>query len=164
MCAINVNHMMYGFSLNEMLSEWDAEFLPEWSKKDTIFCHFGRLTDIIFIFHFGLFFGLLSLLMTKKNNIKKVKKNCRYYYFTHVHHKWQSYLQFRIYGARWREKWHIEVSAPPKNTRTWMFSNNILYNTLNADTFADNTGLKNCLRRTVQICEIACLWNFLYLN
>ena len=36
-----------------------------------IFCHFGLLTDLIFTVHFGLFFALLPLLITKKNKIKK---------------------------------------------------------------------------------------------
>ena len=39
-----------------------------------IFCHFGLLTDIIYTFHFGLFFAVLPLLITKKKkNIKKKK-------------------------------------------------------------------------------------------
>ena len=61
------------------------------------------------------------------------------------------------------EKVGIELDAPPKNTRTWTFCNK-LFNTLNPDTFADNTGLEDCLRRTVWICEIACLRTFLYLS
>ena len=40
----NDNDMMYGSSVNEI-----------WTVTDKIFCYFGRLTDIIFIFHFGLF-------------------------------------------------------------------------------------------------------------
>ena len=64
--------MMYGSSVNDI-----------WSATDKIFCHFGRLTDIIFIFHFGLCFALLPLLTTQKNKIqnskfkkkKKKKKN-----------------------------------------------------------------------------------------
>ena len=63
MCAINNNQMMYGSSLN-----------VTWSMTDRIFCHFGRLTDIIFIFHFGLFFALLPLLTTQKDKIKKKKR------------------------------------------------------------------------------------------
>ena len=151
MCAITDNHMIYGSSLNEI-----------WSATDRIFCHFGRLIDIIFIFHFELYFALLSLLTTKKNKIKK--NPCRYYHFTHVHHNWQSYVWFRRYGAQQMDgKWHIEVTAPPKTKRTWTFSNT-LFNNLNTDTFTDNIGLKNCLRQTVRICVIAGLRKFLYLN
>ena len=58
------------------------------------------------------------------------------------------------------EKVTIEVGIRPKNTRTWTLSNK-LFDTLNTDTFADNNGLKNCVRRTAQICEITCLRNFL---
>ena len=36
--------MMYGSSVNEI-----------WTVTDKIFCYFELLTDIIFIFHFGLF-------------------------------------------------------------------------------------------------------------
>ena len=55
--------MMYGSSVNDI-----------WSATDKIFCHFGRLTDIIFIFHFGLCIALLPLLTTQKNKIQKKKK------------------------------------------------------------------------------------------
>ena len=37
-------------------------------------CHVGHLKDIIFIFHFGLFFALLPLLTIQKSKIKKKKK------------------------------------------------------------------------------------------
>ena len=45
-----------------------------WNATDRIFCHVGHLTDIIFIFHFGLFFALLPLLTIQKSKIKKQKK------------------------------------------------------------------------------------------
>ena len=78
MCTKNENHMMYG--------SWDIErenFLSFW----TIFCPFTSLT-------------------TWKIKILKNEKNSwRYYHFTQVYHKWQSYgVWFLRYGA-----WRTEV-------------------------------------------------------
>ena len=55
--------------------------VPEiWSMKDTIFCHFGP------------FFALLPPIIPKKSKFwKNEKTTWRYYHFTHVYHKWQSY-------------------------------------------------------------------------
>ena len=64
--------------------------VPEvWSVTDRIFCHFG------------LFFAF-TLLTTQKI---KILKNCeicwRYYHFTHMYHKWQSYdVWFLRYQVR----------------------------------------------------------------
>ena len=52
------------------LSEWVNEI---WSPTDRIFCHFGWLTDIIFIFHFGLLSAFTPPNDRKKNS-KKIKK------------------------------------------------------------------------------------------
>ena len=66
MCTINDNHMMYG--------SWDIK------RNRQIFCHFGP------------FFALLHPYQPKKSKFWKHEKTaCRYYYFTHVYHKWQSW-------------------------------------------------------------------------
>ena len=51
-----------------------------------------HVTDVIFIFHFGLFFALLSPPNNPKNqNFEKKKKNVKnawkYHHFTHVYQK-----------------------------------------------------------------------------
>ena len=95
-----LNNFFFFYPLMILQTKYLKKF---WSATDRIFCHFGHLTDIIFIFHFGLFFALLPLLTIQKSKIKKKKKEknpCRYYHFTQVHHKWQSYVWFWRYGAR----------------------------------------------------------------
>ena len=61
------------------------------------------------ICHFGHFFALSPLLTTQKIKILKTyKKNTqRYYHFTNVYHKWQSYdVWFLRYGA-WRTEFFV---------------------------------------------------------
>ena len=76
MCTKNHNHMMYRF--------WDR------SETDTIFCHYGPV------------FALLPPYRPRKSTFwKNEKKNTwRYYHFTNVYHKWQSYdvwfLRYRV--------------------------------------------------------------------
>ena len=68
----NDNDMMYGSSVNEI-----------WTVTDKIFCYFGRLTDNIFIFHFGLFTppndpkkqNSKFKIQNSKKKKKKTKKN-----------------------------------------------------------------------------------------
>ena len=48
------------------------------------------MTDVIVIFHFGLFLAFYSLLTAQKiktSKNEKIKKNGRYHHFTHVHQK-----------------------------------------------------------------------------
>ena len=78
-CTINDNHMMYG--------SWDMECNRQnFLSCVTIFCPFIFLT-------------------TRKINILKIWKNAwRYYHFTHVYHKWQSYdVWFLRYGVQQTE-------------------------------------------------------------
>ena len=45
-----------------------------------------RMTDVIVIFHFGLFFALLPLQQHKKSKFLKNEKNTwRYHHFTHIY-------------------------------------------------------------------------------
>ena len=87
---------------------------------------------VIVIFHFGLFFALLLPYQPKNSKFQKNKKNTwRYHHFTHVYQKlWLDDVRFLRYGARqmdgWtnrQKKWHIEVSAPPKNDSKCSFYN-----------------------------------------
>ena len=64
--------------------------VPEiWSATDRIFCHSGP------------FFALLPPYGPRKSKFWKNEKHTwRYYHFTHVYHKWQSYdVWFLRYGA-----------------------------------------------------------------
>ena len=77
------------------------------------------MIDVIFIFHFGLFFAL-------KIKIKKNEKNtCRYHHFAHVYHKLGSDGVWLLrYGAqqmdgemdgatdRWMEKMTYRGGCP----------------------------------------------------
>ena len=80
-----------------------------------------HLTDIIFIFHFGLFFTLLSPSSPKDQNLKKKKEKnnaWRYHYFTYMYQKlWLDDVQFLRYGPRrtdGQKKWQIDMGTPPK--------------------------------------------------
>ena len=99
MCTINDSHMIYG--------SWDMEcngqnFLSLW----TIFCTFTPLT-------------------TQK--IKIYKKNAwRYYHFTHMYHKWQSYDVWLLRYWVWQRIFcHFEPffalspSEQPKKSKFW---------------------------------------------
>ena len=65
--------------------------VPEiWSATDRIFCHYGP------------FFALLPPYGPRKSKFWKNEKNTwRYYHFTNVYHKWQSYdIWFFRYGVQ----------------------------------------------------------------
>ena len=65
--------------------------VPEiWSVIDRIFCHYGP------------FFALLPPYGPRKSKFWKNEKNTwRYYHFTNVYHKWQSYdIWFFRYGVQ----------------------------------------------------------------
>ena len=78
-CTINDNHMMYGF----------------WYKK----------CDRQFFVILDCFLPFYPSYGPRKLNFKKNGKNTwRYYHFTNVHYKWQSYdVWFLRYGAQWPE-------------------------------------------------------------
>ena len=88
------------------------------------------VTDVICIFHFGLFFTLLPPNSPANQNLKKRKKNTRWYHhFRHVPKIMITWVWFLRSGA-WQidgqkdgqmdgqmdrqKKWHIEVDPPPK--------------------------------------------------
>ena len=78
MCNINVDHMIYG--------SWNTRC--ERQK----FCHFGP----------SLPFQPPD--NTESKNFKIEKNTWRYYHFTHLHHKWQSFdVWFLGYGVRQTE-------------------------------------------------------------
>ena len=76
--------------------------------KNMIICYtvpeIQRVTDVIFIFHFGLFFVLYPSNNPKNQNLKKKKKKknaWRYHRFTYVYQKvWSHDVRFLRYGAR----------------------------------------------------------------
>ena len=95
MCTLNYNHMMY--------SSWDMEC-------DRIFCNFR------------LIFALLLLYWPRKSKFRKPENNTwRYYHFTYVYHKWQSYdIWFLRYGVRQTEFfcfWTIFCPFTPLTTQ-----------------------------------------------
>ena len=71
MCIINDNHMMYGYWDMERNGQNFLSFLSFW----TLFCPFTSP----------------PLTSWKIKISKKWKNRWRYYHFTHVYHKWQSY-------------------------------------------------------------------------
>ena len=88
---------------------YDAWFAT-WSATDRIFCHFGP------------FFALLSHSQPEKPKFWNNEKNTwRYYHFTLVYHKWQSYdVSFLRYGARQTDFfviWTIFGSFTPLTTQ-----------------------------------------------
>ena len=89
--------------------------VPEiWSVTDRIVCHFGP-------------FFCPSTPNPKNQNFEKIKKNTwRYYHFTNVYHKWQSYdVWFLRYGA-WQTEFfvildHFLPFYPPNNPKNQNF-------------------------------------------
>ena len=80
MCIIDEDHMIYG-SRNIRCSR--QNFLLFWA----MFCTFTPLKT-----------WKIKIVTNKKKNTR------RYYHFTHVHHKWQSYdVWFLRYGAQWTD-------------------------------------------------------------
>ena len=80
------------------------------------------MTDAIVIFHFRLFFALLP---QKSNFLKNEKNTWRYHHFTHVYQTlWLDDVRFLRNGVQQtdgQKNWHIEVGAPPKNTKIWIY-------------------------------------------
>ena len=108
-CSKNHDHMLY-YSIHE------------------IWC----MTDVIVIFHFGLFFALPHPNppppppnSPKNQNLKKMKKTlgdiiilqkCTKNYDWIIHGSWNMARDRRTDRQK---KWHIEVGAPPKNIHTY---------------------------------------------
>ena len=103
MCTINDNHMIY--------DSWDMEhdrqnFLSFW----TIFWTFTPLT-------------------TQKIKILKNKKTTwRYYHFTHVYHKWQSYNIWFLKYQAWQTNFFCHFGLffallPPTNQKIKILTN-----------------------------------------
>ena len=94
--------------------------------KIIIICHtvpkIWRLTDVIFIFHFGLFFALLSLPPNSpKNKNEKALRDiilciCTKNYDHMICGSWDRVCDGRMDRQMdGRKKWHIDVSTPPNN-------------------------------------------------
>ena len=105
-----------------------------WYIVPEIWC----MTDVIVIFHFGIFFALLPRLEPKKSKLKKNFKKCLeissfYLCVPKIMIRWctvpeilcmtDGWTDGRTDGRmdRWmdgRKKWYIEVGAPPKKQET----------------------------------------------
>ena len=92
-----------------------------------------RRMDVIFSFHFGLFFALLTPLQSEKSKLKKKMKIKRpeissfypcvpKFMFTWCIQKlWSQGVRFLRYDTQetdGQKKWNIGVGAPPKNHKT----------------------------------------------
>ena len=97
-----------------------------WSISDRTFCYFD---------HFLSFSPFFCPNDSDNQNFEKMKKKkekntWRYYHFTHVYHKWQSYdIWFVRYGAQQTEFfafWTIFCSftRPPNNPKKLKFGKN----------------------------------------
>ena len=105
-CTKNHNHMLY--------CSWDM-------ARDTCNC----------FFHFGLFFALLPPNSPKNQNFKKMKKVPGDIIILHMctkNYDWMAYGSWDMVCDRQtdrrmdgREKWHIEVGAPPYNRHETAF-------------------------------------------
>ena len=83
------------------------------------------MTDVIVIFHFGLFFALLppptpsnSPTNQKKKKKKKTPGNIIILHMCTKNNDQMMYGSWDMVHNRWTDrvkKWHIEVGAPPKN-------------------------------------------------
>ena len=110
---------MHTINENQMYCSWNVE-------HDRLFCHFGP------------FFALLSHPTPKYNNRKyqnfeKIKNNSRYYHFTHVYQKVQSYdVWFLRNRAQWTEFFVIlTIFCPftpykPEKSKFWKNEKNSL--------------------------------------
>ena len=89
------HHLTHAYLISE---SHDVQFLRYGVRQAEFFCHFGP------------FFCPFSPLTTWKIKILKLKKTWRYYHFTHLHHKWQSY-----------DVWFLMYGSPPYGPRKWKF-------------------------------------------
>ena len=134
MCTKNHNHMKY--------SSWDTKnekmktsekfkkpleipsfytIVPKIMIIDFTVPEIWHVTDVIFIFHFALFFCPFIPSKSQRNKfLKKWKNTWRYHHFTQVYQKlWLDDVRFLRYGA-WQtdgqtegqKKWYIEVGCP----------------------------------------------------
>ena len=104
---------------------WDIIILQKCTNNHDhmLYCSWvWHMTDVIVIFHFGLFFAFLPPQQHKKSRFYRNEKNTwRYHHFTYVYQKlWSDDVWFLRYCAWWmdeqqtdrQKKWHIEVGAP----------------------------------------------------
>ena len=90
--------------------------VPEiFSATDQILCYFGP------------FFALLPSLKTKKSKFWKNEKNTtRYYHFTQVYHKWQSYDVLILRHEAWQTEFFVILDCflpfyPPNSPKNQNF-------------------------------------------
>ena len=91
------------------------------------------MTDVIVIFHFGIFFALLPCLEPKKSKLKKNFKKCLeislfYLCVPKIIIRWCTVPEILCTTDGWTDgrmdrwmdgqKWYIEVGAPPKKQET----------------------------------------------
>ena len=90
--------------------------LELWSTIDIIFCHSEP------------FFAFLPLMDPENQNVKIEKSTWRYFHFTNVYHKWQSYnVWFLRYGVQ-RTEFFVILDRflplyPPNNPKNQNFEN-----------------------------------------
>ena len=159
MCAINEDHMIYGFwnirsDRHKFLSFWVifCPFSPLTTQKikilklkktpgDIIILYICTINDNHMMYGFWYkkcdqqFFVILDCFLPfypsygpRKSKFKKNEKNTwRYYHFTNVHYKWQSYdVWFLRYGAQWPEffvilDWFFLLFTSPNNPKNQNF-------------------------------------------
>ena len=101
------------------------------SETDIIFCHFGSFFALLHPPPLPPMISWIKILkqteQPKKLKFWKTEKPiCRYYYFTHVYNKWQSYdVWFLRYGA-WRTQFFVILDCflplyPPNNPKNQNF-------------------------------------------
>ena len=83
---------------------WRNNHLTQAEPKIMIICYTvsekWHMTDLTFIFHFCLFFALLSPCSLKNENFKKIKTHLEIHRFTQVYHKsWLYAILFLRHGA-----------------------------------------------------------------
>ena len=79
----------------------------KWQPYDVWFLRYEVLQTEFFC-HFGPFFALLPLQQPKKSKFWKNEKHLwRYYHFTKVYHKWQSYDVWFLGYEAWRTEFFV---------------------------------------------------------
>ena len=83
----------------------------KWWLYDVWFLRYGTQQNFLSFCYFALFFVLLRTNPPnnpENQNFEKMKKNaCRYYHFTHVHHKWISYDVWFLRYAAWQTEFFV---------------------------------------------------------
>ena len=89
-------------------------YQKSWSYA-ILFLRYGTWQDVIFIFHFGLFFAFIPLTAWKIKILKSI-----YTCVTIIMIRWCTIPEIWCMMDRWTDgwkKWHREVGAPPKNLK-----------------------------------------------